>query len=97
MESHKYIFIKEMKKLFSNKMIISLLKYKIINIKEVNFDEYYTTLELKNECIIDGIFIKTNKQLKLNQIISKCIFNLDVNKTQIQIKDILSIENIEMI
>ena len=95
MESQKNIFIKEMKKLFSNKMIISLLKYKIINIKEVNFDEYYTTLELKNECIIDGIFIKTNKQLKLNQIISKCIFNLDVNKTQIQIKDILSIENIE--
>ena len=84
-------FLSEMKILFKDKIIFSNLKYKILKIKEENFEEYYLTLELKNECIIEGIYIKTKELLKHDQIIDKCIFILDELKSEIQIKEIFSI------
>ena len=92
MEEPKMTFIQEMKDLFSKKIIISLLGYRIIGIKEEYFEEYCLTLELDNECIIEGIYIKTKNTLKLNQIIKKCIFALDEFKSEIQIKDIIDYE-----
>ena len=92
MEEPKMTFIQEMKDLFSKKIIISLLGYRIIGIKEEYFEEYCLTLELDNECIIEGIYIKTKNTLKLNQIIKKCIFVLDEFKSEIQIKDIIDYE-----
>ena len=83
-------FIKEMKVLFSDQKVISNLKYKILEINEENFGEYYLTLDLNNECIIEGIYIKTKISLKIDQIIDKCIFILDKFKSEIQIKEIFS-------
>ena len=90
MASQKDKFISEMKDLFSEKTIYSDLKYKIIEIKEENIDEYYLTLELENECIIEGIYLKTKNKIKLNQVISECILILDESKSEIQIKYIIS-------
>ena len=86
-------FIKEMKVLFSDKIVNSNLKFKIAKIKEINFDEYYLTLEIKNECIIEGIYIKTKKLLKLDQFIDNCSFILDELKSEIQIKDNFSLKS----
>ena len=90
MEEPKMTFIQEMKDLFSSKIIVSSLNYRIIGIKEDNIEEYCLTLELDNECIIEGIYIKTKNILKLNEIITKCIIVLDEFKSEIQIKEIIN-------
>ena len=81
---YKDTIFNTIKLLLTSKTVILQNKFKIIDIKEIEYNEYCLSLE-SDENIYNGFFIKTEENLIINQIIKECIITLLKKESQLRI------------